>query len=154
VRPTFAAIGSLLALFVFGAAGAAPVPKEDPARAELARLNGTWEMVSHVQAGVERPVEGAGITITFKNGEFTWGDASSPGGRIASIDPSKTPKELDYTYGAATDKKQKAIYQLDGDTFVDCFYSGEMDGERPKEFKSTKENGLTVIKYKRLKKKD
>jgi uncharacterized protein (TIGR03067 family) len=153
VRSTFAAIGSLLALFAFGAAGAAPVPKEDPAKAELAKLNGTWEVVSYVRAGVERDVE-PGETITFKNGEFTWGDATGPDGRIASIDPSKTPKELDYTYGAATDKKQKAIYQLDGDTFVDCFYSGEMEDVRPKEFKSTKENGLTLIKYKRLKKKD
>jgi uncharacterized protein (TIGR03067 family) len=132
------------------------VPKEDPAKAELTRLNGTWKVVSFQRAGVEQIENDTEKTITFKNGEFTWGGSDEPFGKIVSIDPTKTPKEVDYTYtrGPLKDKRQKGIYTLDGDTFVDCFPEGAADSERPTEFKSTKENGLTLVTYKRIKKKD
>jgi uncharacterized protein (TIGR03067 family) len=142
--------------FAFGSAGAAPVPKEDPAKAELTKLNGTWEVVSYVRAGVEVDPDELEKRVTFKNGEYTWGNGDEPDGKIVTIDPSKKPKEVDYTPndGPNKDKKQRAIYQLDGDTFTDCFDGENPDAERPKEFKSTKENGLTLVKYKRVKRKD
>jgi uncharacterized protein (TIGR03067 family) len=152
VRFTLATLALLVAPFAFTGV-AAPVPKEDPAKAELDKLNGTWEITSFMRAGEERLEDIGDKVIRFKNGEFTWGDNDEPSGKVASIDPSKTPKELDYTYEGQEGKPQKAIYKLDKDTFTDCF--NEKDpATRPKEFKSTEENGLTVVTYKRVKKKD
>jgi uncharacterized protein (TIGR03067 family) len=155
VRTTLVTAISLVALFAFGSGFAAPVPKEDPVKAELNKLNGLWKVTSMQKAGVELVQEdSAEQLLTFKNGEFTWGDASEPFGKILSIDPSRSPREVDYTYnhGPDKDKRHKAIYSLDGDTFMDCF--GEAEGDRPTEFKSTADNGYTLVKYKRVKKKE
>jgi uncharacterized protein (TIGR03067 family) len=155
VRTTLVTTVSLVALFAFGSGFAAPVPKEDPVKAELNKLNGLWKVTSMQKAGVETVEEdSAELLLTFKNGEFRWGEDSQPFGKIASIDPSRSPREVDYTYnrGSDKDKVQKAIYTLDADTFMDCF--GEAESDRPTEFKSTAENGYTLVKYKRVKKKD
>jgi uncharacterized protein (TIGR03067 family) len=147
--------------FVPNAAAPAPVPGDakDDAKAELGRLAGTWQLVSYKKEGVEL-LEGQDdppeIVITFKkDGTFEWGNGAGSPGKIALIDPSKKPKEVDYlfTEGKDKDKTQKAIYKLDGDTFTDCFTEAGA-AERPTEFKSTKDNGYTIIVYKRIKRKD
>ncbi len=134
---------------------AAPVPKEtDAPKAELEKLNGTWEVTSIKIQGIELADKLAEkMFITFKSGEFTWSNGEQPG-KIVFIDPGKTPKQIDYTCteGPNKGKTQKAIYKLDGDTFTDCF--GETgDDTRPKDFTSTKDDEQTVMVYKRVKKK-
>src|SRR5262249_52772918 len=62
-----------------------------------------------------------------------------------------SPKEIDYlvTRGTAKGTTQKAIYKLDGGKFTECRAPANQD-KRPAEFRSTKENGFTLITYKRL----
>ena len=73
-------------------------------------------------------------------------------GKVARIDPTKNPKEIDYLFneGSNKGKTQKGIYKFDGDTYTDC--CSEPGGERPTEFKSTKENGWEIMVFKRIKK--
>jgi len=132
----------------------APVPK-DPAKEELEELNGSWKLISEKIHGVE-VLDQVKMErfITFKNGEFTWSHDGAPAGKIVTIDPSQTPKEVDYTYKEGVDKGKthKAIYKLYVDTFVDCF--GPAGSARPTEFQSTRYNNLTVMVCKRVKEKD
>jgi uncharacterized protein (TIGR03067 family) len=101
------------------------------------------------------------MVITFKaNGSYAYQVGAR--GKIEAVDPTKKPKEIDYvqidgdgdvvTGDDGKPAVEKAIYKLEGDTFTDCFgAAGEK--ERPKEFKSAKENGWTLV-YKRVKKID
>ncbi len=149
-----------LALSVTGAAVPAPVPpppKVTP-ETELAKLTGRWKVTSRVQSGVEvvaaQPGARESILSFTKAGEFAYEPADEPMGKIARIDPSKNPKEIDYlfTRGINKDKIQKGLYKLDGDTFTDCCTkTGE---DRPTEFKSTKENGYEIMVITRIKKID
>jgi uncharacterized protein (TIGR03067 family) len=137
-----------------------PAPKVD-AKTELARLAGTWEVTSYMQAGEEQ-AKGRKRVIVFKaDGSYAW--ESGAKGKVAAIDPAKKPKEIDYVQvdadgdpiTGADDKPliEKGIYKLDGDTFTDCFTAAG-EKERPTEFKSTKENGWILVVYKRVKKID
>ena len=87
--------------------------------------------------------------ITFKNGEYAWGRNAGVHGKIARIDPAKTPREIDYSLIASPSQITRAIYKLDGDTYFDCY--GPAGSARPKEFSSTAENGYTVMVLKRVK---
>jgi uncharacterized protein (TIGR03067 family) len=157
-------LGLLVVALIPTVATTAPVPaapKED-AKTQLARLVGTWEVTSYLKGGEEQIGPTRKMVLTFKaDGSYAF--ASGSKGRIAAIDPTKEPKEIDYVQFdrdgdevTGDDGKpllEKGIYKLEGDTFTDCFgQSGEK--ERPKEFKSTKENGWTRVTYKRLKKID
>jgi uncharacterized protein (TIGR03067 family) len=144
---------TLATLFALVTAHAAPIPKDTrpPAQIELDRLEGTWQVTSYLVGGRETITDRNPMFVTFKKGAFSWGD-STPSGKIAKIDPTKTPKEVDYTLGSDTNPGQpvRAIYRLEGDVFIDCFHlSG---GDRPKEFSSTPENGYTLMTYRRMKK--
>lgn len=147
------------ALLLAGIAAPAPVPaaKETP-ETELARLVGKWTITSRVQAGEEtiKPKEGAveSIVVFNKEGVFGWEGGTEEMGKVARIDPSKNPKEIDYLFNAGPykGKTQKGLYKFEGDTFIDCCTTpGEA---RPTEFKSTKENGYEIMTAKRVKKVD
>jgi uncharacterized protein (TIGR03067 family) len=149
-------VSAVVLVVFFTPLAAAPVPKANlEAAKELAKLDGTWEVTSLTIGGVELVKQlPEKMIITFKDGAFTWSTNEQPG-KIVSIDPNKKPKEIDYLYteGPNKGKAQKAIYMLDGDTYTDCF--GEVGNDsRPGEFKSTRDNDLTVMVYKRVKKKE
>lgn len=122
---------------------AAPGKKNDPVAAELAKLEGTWVVVSYESGGLKLN-DVIGKRIEFKDGKFSWqGDDAQ--GKILRIDPIAKPKEIDYENAAG---KLLAIYELDGDNFRDCISGGK---ERPKKFESTEENGYMLVTYKRVK---
>lgn len=149
-----------VALFFSASAVTAPVPpppKVTP-ETELAKLTGRWKVTSRVQAGVEVIVAQEGVRESIlsltKAGEFGWESVDEPMGKIARIDPTKNPKEIDYlfTRGVYKDKLQKGFYKFEGDTFTDCCTKPGED--RPTEFKSTKENGYEIMVITRVKKID
>jgi uncharacterized protein (TIGR03067 family) len=68
-----------------------------------------------------------------------------------TIDPSKSPKTIDYemTDGFTKGKKQLGIYEVDGDTFRSCF--AKPGAERPTDFTSKPGDGRTLSVWKREK---
>ena len=160
MKPIYACgLAFTFALLLAGVAAPAPVPvAKDTPETELARLVGKWTITSRVQGGVETITdkeEARESIVAFnKEGVFGWDGGAEEMGKIARIDPSKNPKEIDYlfTTGTYKGKTQKGLYKFENDTFIDC--CTEPGQERPTEFKSTKENGYEIMTAKRVKKVD
>jgi uncharacterized protein (TIGR03067 family) len=132
----------------------APAPKptkEDLVQAELAKLEGTWKAVSCQIDGEEAPAEAIASmsTVKVKGSEYSF--SSGQKGKITMIDPTTSPKTVDYKNDGDDDEltTQTGIYKLEGDTFIDCITFGGKD--RPKEFISKKGTGHILTKYERVK---
>ena len=128
-----------LALLLALAAGTLPAARtadQPTVKTDLARLQGEWSMVSGVADGYAVP------DTMLKNSQRTCdGDVTTVivGGQLIlqakfTLDPSKTPKTVDYLAidGVTKGRKHFGIYELDGDTVKFCF--GEPDAARPTEF--------------------
>jgi uncharacterized protein (TIGR03067 family) len=133
----------------------APLPDasadDKAADQELAKLKGTWKIVSYEKDGVQADANALDAlpTLTFDGRKYTWSDGEE--GSIEAIDPTKKPKSIDYKAKDedGKDRTDLAIYDLDGDTFRDCISAGGQ--ERPKEFTAKKGTGNTLVTYKRVK---
>ena len=154
----FCALACAVALLVVGVAVPAPVPpaaKETQAT-ELAKLSGIWALASRQHGGVEtvanQPNARPQFTTFSAEGIVTWSPNDMEFGRVVRMDPSKNPKEIDYTVsvGPHKGKVQKGIYKFEGDTFTDC--CAPPGDDRPTEFKSTNENGFEIMKFQKAKK--
>src|SRR5262249_42139223 len=85
---------------VFGVtySSAAPIPKDaDAVKTELAKLEGTWRVVACQKDGVEEDADDVALhpLLIFKDGKYSWGK-NGPWHEIARIDPTQTPKEIEY----------------------------------------------------------
>jgi uncharacterized protein (TIGR03067 family) len=127
---------------------------EDDAKAEMAKVEGEWSMVSGVSNGYPLPEEAVktGKRVA-KGGETT----IHLMGRLyfkakVTIDPAKTPKTIDYamTEGPTKGKTQLGIYEVDGDTVKFCF--GAPGKGRPEKFTAEEGSGRTLSVWKRVKK--
>ena len=125
----------------------------DDIKKEMAQLEGEWEMVSGSANGVAMPDEQVKAARRIaKNGETTM----RVGGLLFmkakfTIDPTKSPKAIDYDMidGFTKGKKQLGIYKLDGDTATFCF--GAPGKARPDDFTSKPSSERTLSVWKRVK---
>src|SRR5262249_15948789 len=92
---------TLAALFLFASfSSLVPLPDAvdaNPVEEDLAKLKGTWKVVSYEKDGLEDADAdslAAFPTITFDGRQYTW--ANGVGGKIEAIDPTKKPKSIDY----------------------------------------------------------
>jgi uncharacterized protein (TIGR03067 family) len=121
---------------------------------DMAQLQGEWSMVSGSADGqpmpedmrkeMKRVCQGDEVTVTMKGQIFIHAKII--------IDPSKTPKTIDYQMvgGFTKGKTQLGIYELEGDTFKASFAKpGEA---RPTDFLSKAGESRTVSVWKREKK--
>jgi uncharacterized protein (TIGR03067 family) len=125
----------------------------EAAKKDLAQLQGEWSMVSGSADGLAMPDDmrkqmkrvctGDEATVTLAGQVYIKAKIT--------IDPSKTPKTIDYlmTAGFTKGKTQLGIYELDGDTFKACF--GKPGAERPTDFTSKPGDGRTFSIWKRQK---
>ena len=125
----------------------------DPAKEDLARLQGEWTMVSGSAGGA--PVPPAMLTGSKRicqGDELTVILGGQPFFKAQlTLDPSKTPKTIDYemTSGFTKGKRQLGIYELEGDTLKSCF--GSPGAERPNDFTTKPGDGRTLSVWKRSK---
>ena len=127
--------------------------EDDALKKALAQLQGEWSMVSGVADGRPMPEEMLKQMKRICKGDET---TTLMGGQLyfkakITIDPSKSPKTIDYemTEGFTKGKRQLGIYEVDGDSFKSCF--GKPGAERPTDFASKPGDGRTSSVWKREK---
>lgn len=118
----------------------------DPAKRELDRLQGTWQVTALEEGGEKATDSVAGqMRLVFEGDKFTFlaGDTVLMQG-TAKADPAAKPKALDLASTAGRLKGQTVtgIYELDGDALKVCL--GSPGGARPAEFKSGKDQPLVT----------
>src|SRR5262249_45801904 len=128
--------------------------KGDPGKAELKKLQGTWNFISMEQDGKRQPKVEETQTITFENDKFTVksGDKVIQAG-TQKLHPTKKPKAVDATVteGEGKGTTMLGIYTTDRDTMKACF--DPMGKKRPTEFKTTTGSGYFLVVIKREDKK-
>jgi uncharacterized protein (TIGR03067 family) len=127
---------------------------QDAAKKDLAKMQGEWSMVSGERDGqplgteivenTKRVAKGDEVTILV-NGDVYFKAK-------VTLDPGKKPKAIDYTMteGENKDKKQLAIYEMNGDSIKIC--SAAPGTERPTDFTAKEGSNRTLSVWKRDKK--
>jgi uncharacterized protein (TIGR03067 family) len=121
---------------------------------EMMLLEGEWSMVSGERDGQKLPDELVKTgKRTAKDGEtsVTLNDMLFMKAKF-NLDPSKKPKQIDYTIteGAEKGKIRLGIYEIDGDTAKFCF--GAPGDKRPTDFTAKEGSDRTLSVWKRNKK--
>src|SRR5262249_24104341 len=135
-------LGILAALLLV----AADTAKDDGAKKEMDKLQGTWKLVSGEFSG--KPLAGGdleGAEFTIKGDKYTFkqGDTTEEG--TIKVDPAKKPPTIDLKIASGNDKDktQLGIYKLEGDKFTVCFAKAGAT-ERPT-MMSTKEDSDQLL---------
>ena len=124
---------------------AAATPAQD-AKKELDKLQGEWTMASLETRGKKAQDEAVkGFKLTIKGNEWNVQRANGKGNMATfKIDPSKNPKTLDLIFKLGEKEMvSRGIYKLEVDTLTLCRVT-EKDTARPKDFKTTAEEGILV----------
>ena len=123
----------------------------DAVKKELGKLQGEWTMVSGVADGYAMPDQMLSASKRVCKGDEV---STTIGGQVVmkakiTIDPTKSPKTIDYqvTDGPTKGKKHLGIYEIDGDTFKSCF--GAPGAERPGDFASRQGDRQTFSVWRR-----
>jgi uncharacterized protein (TIGR03067 family) len=122
----------------------------DAAKRELAKLQGTWQLVSAETDGKKLPGEQVKqIRVVIKDEKHTvyFGEKVVAEGVAFRVDPTKNPKEVENSLPDG--RKILGIYELDGDTLRSCV--APPDKERPTEFTGRKGSGYTLRVFRRAK---
>jgi uncharacterized protein (TIGR03067 family) len=120
---------------------------------ELARFQGTWQLVSAEADGVKAPWDWTDkIRVVIKGSRHAvmFGDKEVAHSIPFAIDPTTTPKSVVDTLEAGPDvgEQIKGIYNLEGDTLTSCVArTGE---ERPTGFASKPGTGHTLRVFGRV----
>jgi uncharacterized protein (TIGR03067 family) len=124
---------ALLSLFAAGSSARLQAA-DDPKVKELAKLEGSWKVVAVEQDDMPLPRLVGGI-YTFQGDKMTILKRAGANKLEATfkIDPTKSPKQIDWDYTNSPFPGSSAIYRFDGDTLILCYPTPGI-AERPKEF--------------------
>ena len=138
--------GTVLGLAIVIVTYVAAADKDDRAKEDKQKLQGTWKLIAFEIAGKgdddtkdenrELVIDGDKITVKNEGKEVEQ--------ESFVLDPTKKPKNIEVTTltGDEKNKKRLGIYELDGDNLKICI--DEKGETRPAEFK-TKEGGSQIL---------
>ena len=126
----------------------------DAVKKDMQRLEGNWSMVAGESNGTAMPESFLkGSKRVAKDGITTVTIGGMPFMKAKfTVDPSKTPKTIDYMMleGLTKGKMQLGIYEIDGDQVKFCFASLGM--ARPTDFTAKAGSGRAYSVWQRDKK--
>jgi len=133
---------------------AAADSNDDKVREELAKFQGTWQLISAENGGAQAPkdqVKKTRVVITGNKHSVFFGDQVVAHDVSFAIDPTATPKAVTDTINDGPDKGKQilGIYKLEGDTLTSCVAS--IGKERPTEFTAKPGSGRTLRVFRRVK---
>lgn len=109
-------------------------------------IQGKWQAVRFEAKGKTLSGEQAKtMTITIQGNKMTLHEEGGKSDEVGTftLDPSKSPKTLDYTTIKKSKSQSKFIYELDGDELKLCWRKG---GDRPTKFSSENKALFMVLK--------
>ncbi|MFO0845732.1 MAG: TIGR03067 domain-containing protein [Gemmataceae bacterium] len=117
--------------------------REDAARRDLERLQGSWSFVSG-QREAQLLISGGHFTMRFRNGDTYVG--------TCSLDPTSRPRAMDLRIDEGPEphrgKTALAIYEFDGDHLIWC-PAPPGAGERPRAFPPGDDPGHLCLVFRR-----
>src|SRR5436305_6030115 len=124
-------------------------------------IDGLWALEAREENGKEHPPGDDALYFERKTVLWTNKAGTQRSGQtgMVKLDPSKSPKTIDYliTRGSSNGQKQLGIYKLEGDKLV-IAVNGVGNEERPQKFTTALTAGaaraLEVFTYSRVKPKD
>ncbi len=128
--------------------------KNQAVAAELAKLQGTWQLISAETNGKKTPedqVKQIRVKIEKNHHTVTFGDQVVAREVTFTLDPTTQPKSIEDTLSEEPyrGKKIRGIYLLEGDSLTACV--GAIDAPRPTEFSSKPGSGQTLRQFQRVK---
>ena len=147
-----------LALFLASCVNvfAADPTKEDAAKADAAKSQGTWQVTKFIDHSEQAAPadEIKDMTFEFKGDSLAISKDKDHAGREMkfTLDPSTKPKGIDLDAGG---KVSAGIYKLDGDQLTICVIGGSRTGlvpKRPSEFKASNAKKYSLFVLKKVKK--
>lgn len=150
-----ATAGLVLAAIACGA----DAPKDNAAKEDVKKLQGTWQVTEWVDAS-EKPAPADEIkeyTFEFKGDRVTLRKTKDDGATVFEfkLDASKQPKWIDLTFADAMLGTLGGIYKIDGEELTICVIDKpgkDKPGPRPTEFKASKARNAGVFVLKKVKK--
>ena len=143
---TVAPVAVVVAAAAVVAAADDAADREAARKAELAKLQGTWKIVTMEIDGNKTPDNAVPESrMILKDDTFAMVSLGATLYRgNYRIDPSRTPKTLDIEFTEGPEKGNTAlgIYELDGDNWKICLTVGAK--ERPKAFATAAGSGLAL----------
>jgi uncharacterized protein (TIGR03067 family) len=131
--------------------GAADSATNPASKAELDKLQGTWEVVRVEAAGKLLPGETTkGWTLVIDGAKYTLHEGDRTVEGVLKLDLLTSPRAIDAvrTSGADKGKTRWGIYSLEGDQLKICFVEPDAH-QRPKQFTTSGADGgqsLYVLK--------
>lgn len=156
-RSWIEAAGMVLACSVWGPVGQAQeafvAQDAEAVRSELARFQGSWQLLYAETDGVAAPAERlAQIQVRFEGSSHTvrYGDQVVAEKIAFRIDPTRSPSWVEDRLPAEGGKESviRGIYQLDGDLLISCV--AQTDGPRPTAFDTKPQSGQTLRIFRRI----
>jgi uncharacterized protein (TIGR03067 family) len=147
----------LVLLVSLAAMPAATAAEKDDAKAELKKLQGTWQVTKWVDdsgeaAGADEIKDFTFVfkdqTVEMRNGK----DSRRPALKF-TLNPEKKPKWIDIEMGGPVGTSE-GVYKLEGDELTICVVSGGKNGKpapRPTEFAAKKGEHHALFVLKRVK---
>ncbi len=133
---------------ILGVVLSVSITNGEDSKVELAKFNGTWELVSAVSDGKEMPAETVkNIRIVIKDGKHSvyLGQTVLAKEIPFTIDSTRVPKTTIDTLPDG--KKIKGIYKLEGETLTSCMAAADQDF--PTEFLSKPGSACSLRVFKR-----